>query len=56
MYENIKKEKNIQNNWEYHIDIPVSKETQEELYRIAGFRNIKIEYDTNDTVMYVCKK
>ena len=53
-YLELKEANNIKNSWDYHIDIPLCKKTQAELYEQAGFQKSDIIYDKNRAVMYIC--
>ncbi len=39
----------------YHIDIPFSRKTQEDLYLEAGFKDFSVAYDKNGKEIHVLK-
>lgn len=55
-FERVKQETGIKNSYDYHIDIPMCRETQLELYHKAGFRDIIKFYDKDDAIGYLCSK
>ncbi|HHE39896.1 MAG TPA: class I SAM-dependent methyltransferase [Candidatus Cloacimonetes bacterium] len=50
----VKHETGIENSYDYHIDIPLCKKTQLELYHAAGFREVTEFYNKDDAVGYLC--
>jgi hypothetical protein len=49
-------EKGIINFHDYHIDIPLTKETQRSIYQSAGFTRIKTKFDKDYAILCECKK